>query len=208
MSNALNYLIKARPEAMGSYFKFLKEAGQHLDPKTRDLISVITKVAVQTEPGFRQYLSRALRDGCTANEVLDALLMAFPVLGLAKIVWATEILLDMDIPEFHPEMLDETPRWHDIATLEEMPMGQTSYFNCDGRSVFVFRTDEQIHVYDSRCPHQVTNIPELSLEEHKLTCPKHNWAFDIESGECIEKGNRPLRRFDTWVEGTQLLAFW
>ncbi len=208
MSNALNYLIKARPEAMGSYFKFLKEAGQHLDPKTRDLISVITKVAVQTEPGFRQYLSRALRDGCTANEVLDALLMAFPVLGLAKIVWATEILLDMDIPEFHPEMLDETPRWHDVATLEEVPTGQTSYFDCDGRSVFVYRSDEQTHVYDSRCPHQVTNIPELSLEHHKLTCPKHSWAFDIESGECIEKGNRPLRRFDTRVEGTQLLAFW
>ncbi len=106
MSDALNYLVKARPEAMGSYFSFLKKAGEHLDPKTRDLISVITKVAVQTEPGFRQYLTRALREGCTANEELDALLMAFPVLGLAKIVWATEILLDMDIPEFRPENLD------------------------------------------------------------------------------------------------------
>ena len=30
MSDALKYLIKARPEAMGSYFTFLKEAGKHL----------------------------------------------------------------------------------------------------------------------------------------------------------------------------------
>ncbi len=208
MSDALTYLVKARPEAMGSYFKFLKEAGQHLDPKSRDLISVITKVAVQTEPGFRQYLSRAMRDGCTANEVLDALLMAFPVLGLAKIVWATEILLDMDIPEFRPEMLDETPRWHDVTTMEHIPSGETSYFDCDGRNVFVYRNGEQIHVYDSRCPHQVTNIPELSLDNQKLTCPKHQWAFDIESGQCVEKGNRPLKRFDSKVEGSRLLAFW
>ncbi len=208
MSDALTYLVKARPEAMGSYFKFLKEAGQHLDPKSRDLISVITKVAVQTEPGFRQYLSRAMRDGCTANEVLDALLMAFPVLGLAKIVWAAEILLDMDIPEFRPEMLDETPRWHDVTTMEHIPSGETSYFDCDGRNVFVYRNGEQIHVYDSRCPHQVTNIPELSLANQKLTCPKHQWAFDIESGECVEKGNRPLKRFDSKVEGSRLLAFW
>jgi alkylhydroperoxidase/carboxymuconolactone decarboxylase family protein YurZ len=64
-----------------------------LDVKTRDLISVITKVAVQTEPGFRRYLARALRDGCTPNEVIDALLMAFPVLGLAKIVWAMNIFV-------------------------------------------------------------------------------------------------------------------
>ncbi len=208
MSDALNYLIKARPEAMGHYFKFLKGAGKHLDPKTRDLISVITKVAVQTEPGFRQYLSRALRDGCSANEVLDALLMAFPVLGLAKIVWAAEILLDMDIPEFRPEMLDDTPRWHDVVPLEQVPVGETSYFDCDGRSVFVYRTGEQVHVYDSRCPHQVTNIPELALDDHKLTCPKHNWAFDIESGECVEKGDRPLKRFETKIEGSQLLAYW
>ena len=56
---------------------------------------MITKVAVQTEGGFRQYLTRALRNGASANEILDALLLAFPVLGLAKIVWAAEILLDM-----------------------------------------------------------------------------------------------------------------
>ena len=29
-------------------------------------------------------LGRALREGCTPAEVLDALLMAFPILGLAK----------------------------------------------------------------------------------------------------------------------------
>ena len=56
MSDALSYLLKARPEAMGHYFSFLKDAGKHLDPKTRDLISVITKVHVQTERGFKQYL--------------------------------------------------------------------------------------------------------------------------------------------------------
>ena len=107
MSDALNYLIAARPDAITPYFKFLKEAGKHLDTRTRDLISVITKVDAQTEPGFRQYLTRALRNGASANEVLDALLMAFPTLGLAKIVWAIDILLDMDIPEFHPDQLDE-----------------------------------------------------------------------------------------------------
>jgi nitrite reductase/ring-hydroxylating ferredoxin subunit/alkylhydroperoxidase/carboxymuconolactone decarboxylase family protein YurZ len=208
VSDALSYLLKARPEAMTSYFKFLKEAGRHLDPKTRDLISVITKVAVQTENGFRQYLTRALRNGCTANEVLDALLMAFPVLGLAKIVWATEILLEMDIPEFRPDMLDARPRWHDLTALEDVPLQETTYLHCDGRDLFVHRTGDEIRVYDSRCPHQVTNIPELALEDDKLTCPKHNWAFDIGSGECIEKGDRPLTSFDNKLENGRILAYW
>lgn len=208
MSDALNYLLKARPEPMKSYFAFLKKSGEHLDTRTRDLISVITKVAVQTEPGFRQYLTRALRNGATPNEIIDALLMAFPVLGLAKIVWATEILLDMDIPEFRPENLNAKPDWHDVASLDDVPMLEVAYFETDGRHVFVYRNDEDIRVYDSRCPHQVTDIPHLALEGKRLTCPKHNWAFDIESGECVAIGSRPLRRFEHKITDGQLFAYW
>ncbi len=208
MSDALNYLVKARPEEMTAYFKFLKGAGKHLDTRSRDLISVITKVAVQTEGGFRQYLTRALRNGATPNEIIDALLMAFPVLGLAKIVWATDILLDMDIPEFRPENLDAEPAWHKIASMDDIPVGETTWFEADGRHVFVYRDEDDIRVYDSRCPHQVTDIPHLALEGNKLTCPRHHWAFDIASGECVEVGNRPLRRFEHKVEENHLLAYW
>jgi nitrite reductase/ring-hydroxylating ferredoxin subunit/alkylhydroperoxidase/carboxymuconolactone decarboxylase family protein YurZ len=208
MSDALNYLVKVRPEAMGAYFKFLKKAGDHLDTRTRDLISVITKVAVQTEPGFRQYLTRALNNGAKPQEVIDALLMAFPVLGLAKIVWATEILLEMDIPEFRPENLDAEPTWHQVADLAEVKDGEVSFLESDGRHLFVYRQGDDIKVYDSRCPHQVTDIPHLALEGHKLTCPKHHWAFDIESGQCVEIGNRPLRQFEHKLEEGRLLAYW
>jgi nitrite reductase/ring-hydroxylating ferredoxin subunit/alkylhydroperoxidase/carboxymuconolactone decarboxylase family protein YurZ len=208
MSDALSYLVQVRPEAMGSYFKFLKKAGGHLDTRTRDLISVITKVAVQTEPGFRQYLTRALRNGASPHEVIDALLMAFPVLGLAKIVWATDILLDMDIPEFRPENLDATPEWHDLISLDEVTDGEVTFAEAAGRHLFIYRKADQIKVYDSRCPHQVTDIPHLALEGHKVTCPKHHWGFDIETGECIEIGNRPLHQFEHKVEGGRLHAFW
>jgi len=80
MSDALNYLIAVRGDALGHYFKFLKDSGKHLDPKTRNLISVISKVHSQTEGGLKQYLTRALREGATPMEVIDALVMAFPML--------------------------------------------------------------------------------------------------------------------------------
>ena len=67
MSDALDYLMKVRPEAMQSYFAFLRAAGTRLDPRTRALISVITKVDRQTEAGLRQYVTRALREGIMAD---------------------------------------------------------------------------------------------------------------------------------------------
>jgi len=209
MSDALNYLINARPEAMKAYFSFLKESGKHLDPKTRSLISVITKIDSQTEGGLRQYLPRALRDGATPNEILDAILMAFPTLGLAKIVWAIDILLDMDIPEFRVGMMDVEPAWHNLVEWAEVADGDITYIDdCDGRSVFIYRSGDECQVYDSRCPHQVTNIPHLALSGTQLTCPKHQWTFDVTTGECVKNGSRPLNRFESRISDGRLEAHW
>ena len=208
MSDALNYLLKARPDALGHYFAFLKDAGSHLDPKTRNLISVITKVHAQTERGFRQYLGRALREGCSPMEVLDALLMAFPALGLAKIIWAVDIILDMNIPGFAPEALTHPAQWHDVMASATVKDGEVTRSECDGRGLFVYREKKIYSVYDSRCPHQSTDIPHLALKGSTLTGPKHQWEFDAKSGDCIKKGNSPLKRIESKVVKGRLLAFW
>lgn len=208
MSDALDYLIKVRPDALQHYFRFLKQAGSKLDPKTRALISVITKVHAQTDRGFRQYLVRALEAGVKPEEVIDALLMAFPALGMAKIVWAMDVLLDMDIPEFRPEAIGAEPRWHDLGEAAAFTGEGVQRIECDGRAVFVVFAEGEHRVYDSRCPHQVTNIPLVALDGTRLTCPKHGWVFDVVSGKCVKKGSRPLRRFESRVEGGKLQARW
>jgi nitrite reductase/ring-hydroxylating ferredoxin subunit len=134
--------------------------------------------------------------------------MAFPTLGLAKIVWAFDIILDMDIPEFRPELLGMESRWHDVIAVSGIKDQDITYTDCDSRSLFIYRTGDEYRVYDSRCPHQVTNIPHLALEGRQLTCPKHQWAFDVTTGQCIAKGDRPLTRFDHKVEKGRLLARW
>ncbi|MCF8211980.1 MAG: Rieske 2Fe-2S domain-containing protein [Rhodoferax sp.] len=219
MSDALNYLIKARPEAMGHYFAFLKDAGKHLDPKTKNLISVITKVHAQTERGLKQYLKRALREGCTPVEVIDALLMAFPALGLARIIWAVDVILAMQLPEFAdlgaaptaaaaPLPATEPPRWHDVAASAALVDGTVTRTECDGMGLFLYRNKRAYAVYDSRCPHQATNIPELAVQGTTLTCPKHQWEFDATSGACIKKGNSPLKKLEAKVVKGRLMAFW
>jgi nitrite reductase/ring-hydroxylating ferredoxin subunit/alkylhydroperoxidase/carboxymuconolactone decarboxylase family protein YurZ len=212
MSDALNYLIKTRPETISHYFAFLKETGTHLDPKTRNLISVITKVYSQTDRGFRQYLGRALREGCSPMEVLDALLMAFPALGLAKITWAVDIILDMNIPGFEPDVITRKAaapaEWRDIMASKDVKDGEVARAECQGRGLFVYRKGKTYKIYDSHCPHQSTNIPELAIEGTTLTCPKHEWQFDTHNGNCIKKGNTGLTSIESKVVKGRLLALW
>lgn len=208
MSDALNFLVKTRPEAMGHYFKFLKDAGKHLDPKTRNLISVITKVHAQTERGLKQYLTRALREGATPAEVIDALLMAFPALGLAKIVWAVDVILSMNLPEFASQVPGAEAAWHDLVAEADVPAVGAIRIECGGRAVFVARGASGVSAYDSLCPHQGTNIPELALEGGQLTCPKHGWVFDLASGACVKNGDAPLKRYETRIDSGRVLARW
>lgn len=205
MSDALTFLVKARPETMGHYFAFLKEAGRHLDPKTRALISVITKVHAQTERGLRQYVKRAIAVGCSGAEILDALLMAFPALGLAKIVWAADVLLAMQLPEFDLAGMGGRS-WQDLGLLKSVPRGKLQKFERGGRAVFVYRDAEGCRVYDAHCPHQGTNIPLEALKGGRLVCPKHGWTFDARTGACIAEGDTPLRSLETRVEDGRLLA--
>ena len=208
MSEALDYLLQVRPQAMQSYFAFLKEAGRHLDPKTRALISVITKVDNQTEAGFRQYLKRALAEGVSANEILDALLLAFPTLGLTKVVWAVDRLLELELPEFRPEALGAAPAWHNVIAEDDLLPGSTRRVECDGRALIIHVGSDGLSVFDSHCPHQGTDLPETSLAGTRVTCPRHGWSFDLGNGRCVAIGDRPLvacpHRFaDGW-----LLVFW
>ena len=214
MSDALNYLLKARPEALGHYFAFLKDAGKHLDPKTKNLISVITKVHSQTARGLQQYLKRALREGCTAVEVIDALLMAFPALGLAKIIWAVDTILAMNLPEFQDVALPGAAptsvpaQWHDVMAKADLPEGEVTRTECAGRGLFLYRSKKTVQVYDSRCPHQSTDIPELAIKGTTLTCPKHQWEFDAKSGDCIKTGTSPLKRLESKTVKGRVLVFW
>lgn len=218
MSKALDYLGAVRGDALGHYFAFRQDCGKHLDPKTRALISVITKVDAQTERGLRQYLRRALGAGCTPLEVLDALLMAFPTLGLAKIVWAVDVILALDLPEFRPEALRAAaaaPRWHDVMAADALAAGEARRVECDGRGLFVYRAasaseadGDAWRVHDSRCPHQGTDIPPEALQGRTLTCPKHGWAFDVTSGACAAKGERALTRWPSKIAEGRLLARW
>ncbi len=206
MSDALDYLLKVRKDAIGPYFQFLKEGGKHLDNKTRSILSVITKVDAQTEAGFKQYLVRALREGNQADEVLDAMLVCLPTLGLSKIIWAINIILEMDIPEFNPEYIGKEKQWYKLASINDLKEG-VSRIDYDNRACFINKNGDDYQIFDSRCPHQVTNIPILAMNGMTLTCPKHQWKFNLENGECIEKGNSPLNKINHKIEDDYLYVY-
>lgn len=210
MSKALDYLLKARPDAMQAYFSFLKRAGEHLDPKTAALISVITKVHAKTANGVRQYLPRALKAGASADEVIDALLMAMPALGFSKIVWAIDIILEMNLPEFSHVATEnlrtqDHQTWHEVAPASAIQRGDAKFFQAGTHRCIVSRSQDSISVFEARCPHKGNPIPETAISGTAATCPFHEWKFDLSSGNCISGGALPLKVLESKIENGIIL---
>lgn len=166
---------------------------------------MITKAYAQTEAGLLQCVRRALKDGASPAEILDAMLMAFPTLGLSKIVWAVDVLLESDLAEFK---LAVKPAWHRVGSLRNFPISKTTRVECDNRALFIYRGGATLKVNDSRCPHQRTDIPLEALDGRDLKCPKHGWTFDVRNGKCISGGDRPLALMPSKTERGTLFARW
>lgn len=208
MSRALDFLLKARPEPMRAYFSFLRQAGSHLDPKTAALISVITKVYAKTANGLRQYLPRAIKAGASADEVIDALLMAMPALGFSRIVWAIDVILEMDLPEFaHYKTGDsDATEWKEIGEAAAFAPDKAAYVRLDGRTLIVRQTGKEFVVYDAHCPHKGNLIPESGIAHDEVVCPYHEWKFSLHDGACTSGGKTPLKRLPCRQENNQLLV--
>lgn len=194
MSRALDFLLKARPQAMGAYFQFVKDNGSRLDPKTRALISVITKVAVETELGLVQYTRKALAVGASPEEVLDAIMMAFPALGLSRIVWAVDVLIDHGVEGFTAladegaEVAANKPAARgevlDVCALDQLPESQTVKRNSGRYPLLLWREGTTVRAFKAYCSHQGMELMASAIKGAQVTCAQHGWQFSLPDGSC------------------------
>lgn len=52
----------------------------------------------------------------------------------------------------------------------------------DGQEVAIFCKDGRYYAIDNLCPHEGGPLGEGALKGDSVTCPWHNWQFDIKTG--------------------------
>lgn len=98
--SGFGFLAKQRGEAVKNLLGFLGKSGANLEPKTKFLIYVALQTANFSPRGLRQYIPKAIKAGASEDEVLDAILQAYPGGGLGNVVDAVDIFLSLGYGEF------------------------------------------------------------------------------------------------------------
>ncbi|MDP5306922.1 nitrite reductase small subunit NirD [Paracoccus spongiarum] len=80
-------------------------------------------------------------------------------------------------------MTAETTEWLDIAALDDIPPQGARLIRTAEGCVALFRThDDRVFALDDRCPHKGGPLSEGIVAGHTITCPLHNWVFDLNTG--------------------------
>jgi nitrite reductase (NADH) small subunit len=74
--------------------------------------------------------------------------------------------------------------WIEIGTVQAIPRRGARCVTTPGGKIAVFRTQEdQIFAIENRCPHRHGPLSEGIVHGASVTCPLHNWVFDLQTGK-------------------------
>jgi nitrite reductase (NADH) small subunit len=73
--------------------------------------------------------------------------------------------------------------WIDIGPLADIPRQGGRVVKTAAGCVAVFRTAaDEVFAVDDRCPHKGGPLSEGIVHGRQVTCPLHNWVFDMATG--------------------------
>ncbi len=173
------FLQAERPQAMAHLLGFYREAGKHLDLKTRHLVSIVTKVINFSPRGLRQYVQHAQDAGATRDEILDVILLAYPCAGLTRVNDAVDVILDMGIFATDDEL---ELAWREVTIGRKPEEGELLSIDLNGRELLLIRSLGRLVALNARCPHQGGALSDGALAGDQLTCPVHGWCFRLSDG--------------------------
>ena len=96
--------------------------------------------------------------------------------------------------------------WIDIGALEDIPIRGARKVKTRQGCVAVFRTDETtVYATSNTCPHKGGPLEEGIVHGAKVTCPLHNWVFDLETGEAQGADEGRIETYPAKVEAGRVL---
>lgn len=84
------------------------------------------------------------------------------------------------------------PDWVSIAEESAISTDAGSTFFVDDIEIAVFRTEGELFAIEGRCPHKGASLGNGALDGGTVTCPWHDWKFDLKTGTGLTNPSSPL----------------
>jgi NADPH-dependent 2,4-dienoyl-CoA reductase/sulfur reductase-like enzyme/nitrite reductase/ring-hydroxylating ferredoxin subunit len=99
------------------------------------------------------------------------------------------------------------PQEHEVAALEELPVGGMRAVQISGENILLTRDADAVHAVGATCPHAGGPLAEGVRHAGGITCPWHKARFCLRTGAVLDPpAVDPLPRFAVRIDGTRVLV--
>ncbi|SFE22482.1 nitrite reductase small subunit NirD [Roseivivax sediminis] len=96
--------------------------------------------------------------------------------------------------------------WIDLGAIDDVPERGARIVRTRAGCVALFRTGpEEVFAASNTCPHKGGPLSEGIVHGRKVTCPLHNWVFDLETGEAEGADDGRIATYPVRLEGGRIL---
>jgi nitrite reductase (NADH) small subunit len=82
----------------------------------------------------------------------------------------------------------------------DLPPGQAAEITVAGQAIALFNIDGTFHALANRCPHRGGPLGQGFVDGSQVSCPWHNWTFDVTTGENVAGPDLKVARYEVKVE--------
>lgn len=88
----------------------------------------------------------------------------------------------------------------------DLPPGQAREVTLGGQVIALFNVAGTFHALPGRCPHRGGPLGQGFVDGAQVSCPWHNWTFDVTTGENVASPDLKIARLEVKVESGQVLV--
>ncbi len=74
-----------------------------------------------------------------------------------------------------------------------------------GVATLLIRRDDELYAIANRCAHMACPLEAAKLDGYTLTCPCHDWRFDVRDGHFLDAPEISVPTYPVKVEGDDVL---
>ncbi len=99
-----------------------------------------------------------------------------------------------------------------VVEITEIPPGRSKVVRVSGKAIALFNVEGVFYAMENRCPHEGGPVGDGEFTGTTITCPSHQWQFDVRTGACAHDPSVIAKTYDVrladgivWVDASRLL---
>jgi nitrite reductase (NADH) small subunit len=92
------------------------------------------------------------------------------------------------------------------VAVADLPPGRAAEVVVSGQAIALFNVAGAFHALAGRCPHRGGPLGQGILDGSRVSCPWHNYTFDVTTGENVVSADLRVARHEVKVDDGMVLV--